>query len=311
MRYSSLDMVRGFAILAMLFVNILTVLAADLPLILQHNNPMMLPADLIAPLFQFILGVSLVISVSRRRARGEKVRGRVLKRAVTLLLLGFMLTASLRGFRETDWGILQSLGTGLLIGYLMLFLPALRRAVAAGVILAVYSLLFAFVPEFFEYVLTQTHGGLLGTVSYGMVTVFGTIAGEWFYLRKGSARNGIWAGAGLIALSLIANIFVPFNKLAVSASYVLFSSGFFFILLALFYVLGELRGREVRILSLFGRNALALWVAQYLVYLPVIYLAGGCCFFQTYIALAATVLILPLFYVLADILDWKGIRSPI
>ena len=311
MRYVSLDMVRGFAVLAMLFVNILTFLSADLPLILQHNLEMMMPGDLVAPLFQFILGISLVISVDRRKARDEKVWKHVLKRAVSLIVLGFILTSSLMGFQEIRWGVLQSLGVGLLLGYLFLPLPVVFRATAAGLVLLSYSLLFVFVPGFSDFIMEGTHGGPVGAISYGMVTVFGTIAGEWLYRKKERLRQGVLVGFGLILLSLIISIVISFNRQTVSASYMLFSAGLSFLLISMFYCIGEWKKKDVKPLSLMGRNALSLWIALYVFYLPFIYILGGCCFMPAYIGLAATILILPLFYVLADILEWKKIRLTI
>jgi len=313
MRYVSLDMERGLAILAMLFINIVTVLSTDLPHILKHNEPTMLPADLIAPLFQFVLGISLVISVTRRKERGEKdVWKHVLKRAGLLIILGFILRASLYDFHVLEWGVLQSLGVGLVMGYLFLSLSVLKRAIAAFSILLGYSLLCLYLPGFYDSVYDGVHGGLIGAISYGTVTIFGTVAGELFYERKEKTKKAVVAGLDLMLLSLVISSMVPFNRLTVSASYMLFSAGFFFMLTALFYVFGERMKREIKVLSLFGRNSLSLWIAQYLlIYIPLIYLAGGCCFFPFYMGFAATILILPVFYIIADILEWKGIRVPI
>lgn len=312
MRYCSLDMVRGLAIVSMLFVNTLTFLSSSLPLFLQHNTAGMLPADLIAPLFQFILGVSLVISVNKRKKRDEKIWKHVLKRGLLLILIGLVLDWSTTEFQELKWGILQSLGVGLIIGYLFISMSNLHRAVVAGIILAGYSTLVAYVPWIAGNILGNIHGGPLGAISYGTVTIFGTIAGTWFYDKKEKPGKAITAGFGLMALSVITNTVIPFNRLIVSSSYMLFSAGICFIIMALFYILGEQKKRDIEVLDIFGRNALALWIAQYLLfYLPLIYSVGGCCYLPAYLGFAAAVMVLPVYYVTADVLEWKGIRIPI
>ncbi len=312
MRYCSLDMIRGLAIVSMLFVNTLTFLSSSLPLFLQHNTGGMLPADLIAPLFQFILGVSLVISVNKRKERGESVWKHVLKRGLLLILIGLVLDWSTTGFQELKWGILQSLGIGLVMGYLFISMSGLHRAIVAVVILLGYSALVEYVPWVAGNILGNTHGGPLGAISYGTVTIFGTIAGTWFYDKKERPGKAMAAGFGLMVLSGLTNTVIPFNRLIVSSSYMLFSAGICFVIMALFYILGEQKKKDIKVLGVFGRNALSLWIAQYIFfYLPLIYSVGGCCYLPAYLGFAGAVIVLPVYYVMADVLEWKGIRIPI
>jgi len=312
MRYPSLDMARGFAIAVMLFINILTFLAADLPLFLKHNQPMVLPADLIAPLFQFIMGASLVISVNRRKLRGEPVWQHVLRRAVLLTLLGFVLIGSLFGFEKTEWGFLQSLGVGLLLAFLSLTLPVPLRMIAALAVLGGYAAASRLFPEFAYYANISNYGGPLSAIGYGTIAVFGTVAGEWLYRGKEKIKQYVGTGFVLVVLSLLLSLIVPLNRLESSATYMLFSTGFSFLITAVFYILGEKKKIDIKLLSLLGRNSLLLWTAQYIiVYLPILYILGGCCFMVWWTAIAATFLFLPLFYVIADVADWKGIRLPI
>jgi len=305
-------MARGLAVAAMLFINILTFLASDLPLFLKHNQPMMLPADLIAPLFQFIMGASLVVSVNRRKMRGEPIWQHVVKRAIFLILLGFILGGSLTGFEKINWDFLQSLGVGLLLAFLSLILPIPFRMIAVFVVLCGYAVASNLFPEFAYYANISNYGGPLSSIGYGIVAVFGTVAGEWLYCGKDKNKQCIGMGFVLIVLSLLLSSIVPFNRLESSATYMLFSAGFSFLIVAVFYIAGEKKNIDIRLLSLLGRNSLLLWTAQYVVvYLPILYILGGCCFMLWWTAIAATFLFLPLFYILADIADWKGIKLPI
>jgi len=310
MRYTSLDMARGFAIVLMLFFNAFSIFSYEPPTYLQHGVNNMMPADLIAPLFEFILGAALVISVNRRKERGENIWKHVLKRAILLILLGMLLTYGASGLKELNWGVLQALGTGLVIAYLFVSLPVAWRAVSAFLILAVYALLLAYVPWIHHAVENGVHGGIIGSVSYSVIAIFGTVFGTWFYDKKEKLEMGFAAGALLIAISAILNFYVPFNSDTVSTSFVMFSSGFAFLVSCGFYFMGETRKREIKLLSMFGRNALLLWISQYFVlYYPLV-LLGMCCFFPSFTAIGPAVMMLFFYYVLADVLDWKKIRMP-
>ncbi|MEM4359763.1 MAG: heparan-alpha-glucosaminide N-acetyltransferase domain-containing protein [Candidatus Bilamarchaeaceae archaeon] len=308
MRIPSLDVLRGIAVLSMLFVNFITDLSYDLPLPLQHNLATMLPGDLIAPLFQFVLGMSLVASVARRKKKeGEKdIAMHVLKRAALLLLLGFFLDSSLVGFSSLRWGFLQSLAVGLLLSYALIDLQPMPKMAVAFAILLCYSALILYMPGFSDFILSSHHGGLAGALSYGAVAVFGTVAAEWLYGSKKKQLIEIASfGVLLLALATFASFAVPFNRLAVSPTYTLFAAGFSFVLAADVYFIVEIKHKTSRMLSVLGRNALSLWVAQYLfLYWPLIFIIGGGSFLPWYLGIAAAVMAISLFYVLADILDY-------
>lgn len=312
MRFTSLDMFRGLAIVLMLFINSVSFLSSNLPIFLQHNTSGMLPADIIAPMFQFILGAALVISVNKRKKKGEKTFGYVMKRAFLLLVIGLLLDLSTTEFQEFKWGILQSLGVGLVVGYLFLFWPVRMRAVAAFAILMTYSALITYVPLIYDNVVGSIHSGPIGAISYATVTIFGTIAGTMFYDRREKPGIGLIFGIGLVALSIAASMIIPFNKILASSSYMLFSAGVCFILISFVYIVGEIKKRNISVISMFGRNSLSLWILQYLLmYIPLVYLVGGCCYLPAYLGIAAAFVAFPVYYVIADILDWKGIRIPI
>ncbi len=316
MRFPSLDMFRGFVVLFMIFINLITLFSYDLPYFLQHNLTTMLPGDLVAPLFQFIIGISLVIAIEKRKNVNER-RRYVLQRTALLLLLGLALDAGFEKFAGLRWGVLESLGIGILLSYALLSFSVILRIAATLGILTIYSILFFHVPKFSSYVLSQVHGGPLGAVSYATVAVFGTIAGEWLYTdgkkKKVELKNIIMLGAIIMFLSFITNFFVPFNRLSVSASYMLFSAGIGFLLVAAFYYLAERKHFDNHALTVFGQNALIIWVLHYLLFWwPLtFFLNGGCCFLPWQLGLAVTVMGICLFYVIADIVGWKKIRIPI
>lgn len=304
-------MARGFAIVFMLFFNTLSVISYDLPGFLEHGENEMMPGDIIAPIFRFVLGVSLVLSVGKRTDRGEAVWKHVLKRALLLILLGYFLDWAVSGFQELNWGILQSLGVCLVVAYPFMSLSCSRRVTAVALMLAAYSILMATVPWFYDSVVNSMHGGILGSVSYTTIAILGTVAGTWLYKKKENAEKVIAFGFAILVLSLLLNFFIPFNRTAVSASFILFASGFCFMLVALFYIIGERMKKDIVLFSMFGRNALVMWITQYLVlFFPLLFIVQGCCFFYSWMAIGPAIIMMVVYYVIADILDWKKIRMP-
>jgi predicted acyltransferase len=95
-RLTSLDAFRGFLILAMVFVNYLAGMAA-IPFMLQHaaaDQDLFTLADVVFPGFLFVVGVSIPLALTRRKAGGAKtpaVVGHIFIRALALLFLGVLL----------------------------------------------------------------------------------------------------------------------------------------------------------------------------------------------------------------------------
>lgn len=310
MRYTSLDMARGFAIFAMLFFNTLNVISYGLPPYLEHGVNNMMPGDLIAPLFIFIVGAALVISSKKRMKRGEDITKHVLKRAILLIIIGMVLDFGITSFQELQWGVLQSIGVALVVAYLFVQCKVILRIVAVGIILAAFTILMMYSPLVHNAVLEGKQGGPLGAVPYSAVAILGTVFGTWFYDKKEKLMKGFAAGAALILFSIMLNFIIPFDSDSISASFVLFSAGFGFLVASGFYFIGEKKKKDIKLLSMFGRNALLLWVMQYFVlYYPLV-LLGGCCFFPSWIGIGPALMMILVYYVIADLLDWKKIRMP-
>ena len=95
-----LDVCRGLAVLAMLGANLVNVFLRRPPDILRHNQGDVLRAlDLPAPVFQFLIGVSLALFLSNRRAAGRtagEARRDAYRRFALLVLLGMLLDSAAR-----------------------------------------------------------------------------------------------------------------------------------------------------------------------------------------------------------------------
>jgi len=135
-RLASLDACRGIAVLGMLVANLVNVCLHDVPKVLTHNYGNTLRAfDLPAPLFQFLVGVSLPLFLAQRRRNGrsEREAGLDAVRRFTLLIgLGILLDGAGALSLVPRWGVLQTLGLGGIIATGFVGLP---RWVMLGVVL--------------------------------------------------------------------------------------------------------------------------------------------------------------------------------
>ena len=108
-RIKSIDIVRGFTILVMIFVNDLAGVA-NVPSWMEHAKTMhdgMTFVDWVFPGFLFIVGMSIPFSIGRRIEKGEPLSSvwkHILIRVAGLLLLGFFMV---NGDRISGQGILN------------------------------------------------------------------------------------------------------------------------------------------------------------------------------------------------------------
>lgn len=259
--------------------------------------------DLIFPLFLFLAGVSLAISLPRRLSRdGRRATIRhLLARAAILLVLGIIYSGGLKnGWDQIRWlGVLQRIGiASAAAGLLSLWLGTRGLTLAAATLLIGYFLLLRFVPvpgigagNFAEgqnltnyldsawlpgrkYDGNHDPEGLLSTLPAIATALLGLLAGKWI---TGSAapwrKAGALMAAGLLMLALgwAWHPFFPVIKKIWSSSFVLVAAGWSAILLGLFYALVDV---------LQWRRGIApfLWVGANPIAL---YLASGLGFFRT------------------------------
>ena len=121
----------------MLAANGVNVFLRRIPSALAHNQGNELRAfDLPAPVFQFLIGVSLVLFLRSRTARGRspgRARVDAVRRFVLLILLGMLLDCVGALHLDLRWGVLQTLGLGGIVG--ILFADASDELVAAVALL--------------------------------------------------------------------------------------------------------------------------------------------------------------------------------
>jgi predicted acyltransferase len=107
--------------------------------------------------------------------------------------------------------------------------------------------------------------GILSTLPAVVNVIFGYLAGL-FIQRNGNNINSVWkltgAGVVLLALGLLWDIFFPINKPIWTSSYVLFSSGWDLLVLAVLMLIIEVAQLKkwTYFFEVFGRNPLFIYI---------------------------------------------------
>lgn len=291
-RFVSVDVLRGWAVAAMLLVNT----PGDWGHVyapLQHapwNG--CTPADLIFPVFLFVVGVSIALAMANAPEASTARRallGKAWARALRLLLLGLALYAVAMWAYDKPyfrvWGILQRIGLCfgmaasaqlylrprgqwtaiaiLLFGYWGLL--AMGGGTAPWDNLASRSDAWMLGAHAYQFDAASGRGhdpeGLLSTLPAIATSLIGLRAGAW--LRTHGAACLIIAGIAALAVGGLWSLALPWNKNLWTSSYVAWSAGWAMLLLALCHWLFDIRrwpplGRSM------GINAIVAYAGSWL-----------------------------------------------
>ena len=308
-RVTSIDAFRGFTVLAMIFV-IQVAGYTNLPLTMSwFGSPPVSTfkhaadavgattgigltfTDLVAPFFVFIVG--MVIPLSRKR-RGGAWWKHVGNRTVMLILLGVVyISLALGSAHEWGglsywWGILQAIGIAYFMGAASMLLPRWQRWLLVLVIASFHlymSLSFHWWlhlgnPQNGFWTIANLSGDPLtpltihctpwASISYGLITVVGTILGESLLSKshKTIITHSLIIGAVLCAAGYLLHLYdwpvFAMNKETVSVSYSLFTSGFSAITFLIFYLIMDVAKYQkwAWAFIVFGSNALLGYFLQ-------------------------------------------------
>jgi len=303
-RLVSLDVFRGITIAAMILVNDPGNWSAVYPPLLHAEWNGWTPTDLVFPFFLFIMGVAMEFSFASRQtdqAPSDPLRKsivvHVFYRAAIIFALGLFLhlLPFFPWHRMRIMGVLQRIALCYLFAALLTLKTGVKaRIVVIGSLLFGYWALMTLVPvpgygrgqldqdgNLAAYIdrtlmaghtwkLTWDPEGLLSTLPAIATTLLGGFAGGW--LRSSAKRQRkilglIVAGVAGLALGELWNLWFPINKNIWSSSYVVFTSGFACLLLALCYWLIEVKNWSrgwVMPFLVFGKNAIAAFVLSIL-----------------------------------------------
>jgi len=256
--------------------------------------------DLIFPLFVFMVGVAIPLSLDRIVAREGRsgAISRLLRRGLVMYVLGVLLYGGMaEGYQHIRlMGVLQRLAicymaAGLLYLYLK---PRGLVSVCIGLLVGYWALLtFVPVPGFGAGDYSRGHNlanwidanylplrlwdgdydpeGLLSTLPAIASCLLGILAGLWLRDENRPALTRVrWlliAGVALLMLGHLWGLQFPVIKRIWTSSYVLVAGGWSLLLLAAFYYLIDVRGWRgwAQPFVWIGANALAIYVVSHLV----------------------------------------------
>jgi predicted acyltransferase len=252
-RLLALDACRGVAVLGMLLANLVNVFLTEVPDLLSHNRGDELRLfDLPAPMFQFLVGVSLSLFLRARTAKLEALR-----RFVLLILLGMVLDGIAALSPVPRWGVLQTLGLGGIAATLLHDLPDEVSVVVALVLLGIFS----------GRENGVVHGNPIAALAFVPLTLAGSLLGK--RLRDGTGPAVALALVGLALAVVLFAAGVPFDKVRGTSSFVTLTAGISAGVLAVAVWMEYAGKRFPWWLLAVGRNALTTWVTLYLlVYYP-------------------------------------------
>lgn len=297
-RLASLDVFRGFNIVAMILVNTPGDGTHTYWPLLHATWERITPTDLVFPFFMFIVGVALAAALRPywmgERAPDAALLLRLARRAVILIALGLIINA-FPAFDVSTWripGVLQRIGIGFFVasiivlwvrlrwqwvigaamlgGYAAVLLLVGAPGVAPGQIEPTANIsrwfdLQVFSPAHVYTVWPTEPEGLLSTPAAIVSVLLGCWTGMTVAGRPASSRLGAAiAGYGLLcavtgwALSPV----LPMVKMIWSPTFVLFTGGCAMVTFGVCYLLLDVRRHDNPIwpVQVFGRNAILAYV---------------------------------------------------
>ncbi len=254
--------------------------------------------DMVMPLFIFITGASMPFAFGKYREKGGEHRRwgtawRVLRRVVLLFVLGMLVQGNLAGAHAEHMSLfcntLQAIAEGYLMAAAVLMFCGLRGQIITCLgCMAAYWALLRFVPFgghaggvfepdcnlaiYIDHLLQgrwqdgTPYSWILTALSFGALTLMGSICGQLIRQRQGLRTAGILCGIGAaaIAAALLLEYDTPLIKHIYTTTAVLWSGGWCIMLLALFHVLfdcsGSAMSKAAMPLQVFGCNALLAYL---------------------------------------------------
>lgn len=264
-RYLSIDIFKGLIILAMVFVNTLSIFD-NVPYWTKHAPDYGLTyVDLIAPFFIFIMALNMNISYEKRIERdgSKETYFHFIKRYIVILGMGLFLSLNPEAPFLFYWGILQVLGvSGLILTIFIKFRIEIQIIVATLFVLLHQIILLYF---FGDIIYEAVEGGILSSLGWGSLILFSSIITKGFL--KGSMKKYFVIGG---VFFLIIGIFTSFvwgvSRFRITLPFVFLSVGIASVLYYLFYFLFDKSEinfsflNEENFLSIPGKNSLLLFI---------------------------------------------------
>jgi predicted acyltransferase len=122
-------------------------------------------------------------------------------------------------------------------------------------------------------VLSNPHGGLLGSISWAGMLILGTVFADLFFANEKGLRNLTIASFVTVLAALLLTLWIPISKNRVSVPYVVLSLGLSGLLFCVCQILVDKFRFRSRLLTLWGRNPLVMYLLH-MILLGLVYLPG-------------------------------------
>ncbi len=254
--------------------------------------------DIIMPLFLFIVGTAIPFSTAKRLAMGQTRRTlyfHLIRRVILLWILGTIAQGNLLAYNLSELRLysntLQAIAAGYLIATVAFLNLDMKRfaVLLAGLLLAFWALMaWVPVPGYGAGVLTPDgnlanyldrrllgpfddgldYTWILSSLNFGCTVMLGVIAGKLLQSPKTQERKALWLlglGAACTVLGLVWGVWSPIIKKLWTGSFVLFSGGLCFLLLAAFYWIIDVLDHRAWAFGfkVIGVNAIAVYMATH------------------------------------------------
>jgi predicted acyltransferase len=295
-RLLSLDVFRGITVVLMILVNSPGNQTAYSWLNHSAWNGCTL-ADLVFPFFIFIVGVSLVFSLSKSLKNGESKKQlalKITKRAITIFLIGLFLNAFPYHFHLDTlriYGVLQRIAICYFVSALLFLTTNIRTQaiIFLGLLIFYWAVMTLIpVPGFGAGDLTEKGNlaayidrlifssmhlyekifdpeGVLSTFPAVATALLGNLTGVWLLSstrdKQKKLQGMTTTGIVILIIGWIWGLSFPINKGLWTSSYVLWTGGLALLLLAFCYWLIEIKQWKIGLkpFEIFGINAIAAY----------------------------------------------------
>jgi len=256
--------------------------------------------DLIFPLFIFLVGCVLPYSLRKYSGSPKLVYGRILRRGLLLVLMGFLVNGALQfDFANMRYAhVLQRIGIAYVPAAILYLHTSWRgQLIATAVILLGYWAIFEFIPapggvagdysmegnlagyldrtylpgiildEYYGY---GDNEGFLSTIPAIATALLGVLAGTFLQSAANPWRKVFGLAAAGLTCLIVGNLWglsFPIIKNLWTSSFVLVAGGWSLLLLSLFYAAVDVLGfrRSAFFWVVIGMNAITIYVGQRIV----------------------------------------------
>ncbi|MDR1630635.1 MAG: heparan-alpha-glucosaminide N-acetyltransferase domain-containing protein [Oscillospiraceae bacterium] len=248
----SIDRYRGLAIFLMVIVNDIATVNG-VPWWLKHAQDIGFTlADIVAPMFIFAIGLTYQVSFEKKLKKNKKdAYFDTARRYLAFIGIGAVLSAG----EGKVWGVLEAIGVAGLLAMAVIRLGPVARLLVGGGMLAVYQIVLD--TYALDQVLGNSHGGLIGSVSWGAMLILCTALAQFWH----SNQKKFFIALGIVSAAAAGSAcFIPVSKNRVSLSYVLICVAACSLLYILAKILSNRLQKKTDILCFWGENAITMYL---------------------------------------------------